>query len=284
MFLKTVDNVTGVSFVEKTEADPEGYLEVPSLPYYSDYQKYMIQATFTPRPYALLADESIPSYTISYYDETGGSQTKSAYKEWYRYTEWLRDPSAEYITADHGLYKWAGAAGTGNYPADPDDGSGFRGQIRQLIPSSTWRLNWYKVPYNYTLSDNSYFEKYIGYVNQQAIWGFDAGEILLEAVKILNVYSPPFPEFTSYTGFDSVSQDKLSDVQFVFKSVNRTAAISATPTNSNDVVGGHNLNLYAPSKKYYYVEAGRTGSKGSGRSIYPSIPMDILFQNPDGPA
>ena len=101
---------------------------------------------------------------------------------------------------------WAG--GPVNGPAD--NSGGGTGQIRKLIGSSTWRVRWYCVPYPYVLSDNSYFEKYIGYVNQQTIFGWRPGQALLLAVNVLDVYSPPFPEFTSYTGHDAgVSQDKL---------------------------------------------------------------------------
>lgn len=284
-FLRNVDNAAGVSFIEKVAADPGGYLEVPPLPYYSDYQKYEIQATFEPRPYALISDDSIPQYTINYYTSTGASATKTAFREYYRYIEWTRQPAAEYITAEFGQYVWAGATGTGNHPANPDDNTGItKGQIRVLLPSSTWKIKWHMVPYQYVLSDNTYFDRYCGHVNQAAIFGFAAGEALVQAVNVLDVYSPPFPEFTTYTGYDSVSQDKLCDLEIVIHAVRRTPTVAVTPTNASHIAGGHNCVIYAPNGKAYYAESGRTGSRGSGTPIYPSFPLDLLFQNPDGPA
>lgn len=281
LFLSSIDNAQGISFTEKGESDPDGYLEVPALPYYADYQKYAVQATFNPRPYALIPDEGIQSYTISYYTSTGASATKTAFREYWRNTEWLRAPSAEYLTADLGQWKIAGNAVS---PIPVDLASAGRGQIRQLTPSSVYKLNWYKVPYNYVLSDNTYFDRYIGHVNQAAIWGFTAGEALIQAINVLKVYSPPFPEFTSYGGYEAVSQDKLCDIEFVFLAVRRTAEVAVTTTNSSHVVGGHNCIVFAPNGKFYYVENNRSGAKGTGYPIYPSVPFDLLFQNPDGPA
>lgn len=281
LFLQNVDNAQGVNFQQKEQADPDGYLEVASLPYYSEYEKYSIQATFSPRPYALIRDEEIPQYTISYYDSAGSPQTKRAYNEDWRYVEWHRGPAAEYLTADLGTWKFAS---TGTYPTNPVDGSSAgRGTIRQLVPASTWRLIWHKVPYNYVLSSNTYFDRYIGHINQKAIWGFSPGEALMQAINVLRVYSPQFPEFTSYGGYDVVSQDKLCDIEFVMLAVKRTATVSVTPSNASHIVGGHNCVTFAPNGKHYYVENFRTGSAGSGKPIYNSVPFDLFFQNPDAP-
>lgn len=283
LYLRDIDNGQGVSFLEKIESDPEGYLEAPALEYASKYEWYELQAKFEPRPYAVLDDASITGYTISGYEADGDAFTKTAYHEDWRYVEWQRRPAAEYLTADKGQFKWAANGAPTGGPAD--NKSAGVGVIRKLLPSAVWVLKWHCVPYSYVLSDLTYFSNYIGHVNQQAIWGFGVGEALLQAVNITDIYSPAFPDFTAYSGYTTISQDKLCDIEFVLlEAPGRTATVAVTPTNLSHVVGGHNLAFHAPSSKWYYVENFRTGSMGSGVPIYPSIPFDLLFQNPDGPA
>src|SRR5436190_373541 len=149
MYLKNVDNCTGISFVEKVVSDPEGQLDAPVLPFFANYAKYEIQATFEPRPYAVISDDRIEHYVIDYYDVNGGVQSKTAWREWWRYTEWLRQPGAEYLTADRGQYKFAAPGGLGGIDSPLDNTAAGQGQIRVLLPSSVWKINWFRVPYQY---------------------------------------------------------------------------------------------------------------------------------------
>lgn len=288
LFLKNIDNVQGISFNGKVAADPDGILEAPSLPFFADYETYKIQVTFEPRTYPLFQDESIERYTLSYYLENDNgivaATTKTAWKEWHRYVEWDRSPAAEWLTADIGANTWSTPGGDGGAAGPVDDSTAGAGQIRVLQPASTYKLRWYKVPYNYVLSDVSYFDIYEGHVNQLAWQGFAPGTALLLAVNTLRVYTAPFPEFNSYAGYDVVSQDKLCDLEFVILYVRRTAAISVSPTNRSHIINGHNSIVFARNSKYYYLEGFKGASlAGTGNPIYPSVPFELLFQNPDGP-
>lgn len=282
LFLRILDNIQGVNFIEKVASDPEGLLEAPPIPYYANYTYYEFQASFESRPYTLISNDAIPSYSISYFDAAGAPQTKSAWKEEWRYTEWVRQPAAEYLTADKGQWRWAVPGGGGG--ADPTDNtSAGVGQIRVLISSATWKVIWHAVPYNYVLSDKSYFDQYMGHVNQQDWQGFKAGHGLLQAVNVLRIYEPPFPSFENFTGRDTVSQEKLCDLELVILEARRTPSVAVTPSNASHIASGHNCTIYAPNSKYYYVENFRSGAAGSGKPIYPSVPFDLFFQNPDGP-
>lgn len=288
LFLKNVDNAVGVSFTEKQDADPEGTLEAPALPFWADYQKYIIQATFEPRPYILLQDQSMTKFDLSYYLENDNGAVaptvKSCWKEWWRYVEWIRQPAAEYLTADIGINTWSTPGGDGAAAGPLDKTSAGTGQIRVLQPAATWKINWYKVPYNYVLSDNSYFDKYLGHINQFAWGGFAVGAGLLQAVTVLRVYPSPFPEFNAYAGHDVVAQDKLCDLEFMILEVRRTPSIVVSPTNRSHIAAGHNCILYAKNGLYYYLENFKVGGvAGTGKPIYPSAPFELLFQNPDGP-
>lgn len=289
LYLKNVDNVVGVSFVEKIDADPDGQLDAPVMPYYANYTEYEVTATFEPRPYAVLSDDTIEQYSLTYYGPddtgTGGGETLNGYYEWYRYTEWLRMPAAEYLTADIGQFVFANPGGAGDTTGPSDRTSAGKGQTRFLVPSSTWKVNWYRVPYSYVLSTNSYFDGYMGHVNQFEWEGFDPGEALMQAINVTRVYPPPFPEFDEYEGRSVVSQAKLCDIEFVIHAVERTIATPVTPLNRSHIAGGHNLVAFAPNGKYYYAENFRanTTAAGQGKPIYPSVPFDIFFQNPDAP-
>lgn len=283
-YLQSVDNCVGVSFVQKTASNPGGYLEAPALNYFSSYDKYELQATFTPRTYALVRDESIPPFTLTYSVPNQSSTTttsKACFREYWRYIEWVTAPAAEYLTADKGQYKWAAAGGAGGINSPVDNTSAGTGQIRYLLPSATWKIIWHKVPYSYLLSTNSYLMRYIGYVNQNAFYRFSPGYALLQAVNVLRVYSPPFPSFDNWTGASVVSQNKLCDIELVILEARRDPAIAVTPANTSHIAAGHNLALFAPNGKFYYVENFRAGSAGSGKPVYDSIPFELLFQNPD---
>lgn len=282
LYVRSIDNIQGIGFVDKEVSDPYGELEIPAIPYKSTYQKYEVQATFEGRPYVMLDDDSIPSASLTYYTISGTPVTRTIWNEWYRNVVWERDPAAEYLTADLGEYRFSvtGAPATGN-PVDL--ASAGKGQIRQLIPSSTWRAIWYGVPYQYVLSSNTYFDRLQGHVNKNEWEGFTPGEALLQAVRVLKVYSPPLPTFESYGGFNIPSPAKLCNLQFDFHAVKRTPTTAVTPTNLNHVAAGHNCIYWGSwaSGRTHYVENFRTGAAGTGVPVYPSTAFELLFQNPD---
>ena len=75
------------------------------------------------------------------------------------------------------------------------------------------------------------------------------------------------------------------DLEFIIQTNNRVAINPPTPVNANFVVDGHNTAVYAQNNNFYYIENGRERGDppGVGYAVYPSVPLDLLFQNPDGP-
>lgn len=278
-FCRDFDNIQGVSFQEKVETDPEGLLEVPGYPFATKYQLYEIQARFEPRSYPMLMDANIPSYTLTWYDADGASQSRTAYREWWRNVTWVSSPAAEYLTADKGMNTFSIPTPITGSPSD--GASAGVGVIRKLIPGTVWHARWHYVPYSYVLSTQSYFSRYIGHVNQTEWEGFPAGHALLQAVSIDDIEPVPFPEFYSYGGAVHPSQEKTCSVTFVILEANRTAAVTVVPTNPNHIAAGHNVVPWAGDMKYYYCEAFKTGGPGTGVPIYPSTVFELLFQNPD---
>lgn len=283
MFLRNVDNVTGISFEAKQDSDPEGTLEAPAMPYWADYNTYEITATFEPRPYLMARDETISKSSITYYTDDGVGHNQDVWNEWWRYVEWLPQPASEYLTADIGQARWS-APGGNPLNGDPVDGSGASpGMARMLLSSRTWKVTWYAVPYQYVLSDNEVYTTAIGRVNQLSWGGFAPGHALLQAVAVPRVYTAPFPEFTSYAGYDLVGQDKLCDIEFTILEVKRTPTISVTPTNASHVAAGHNCFPFRVNHKFYYMEHFRKNNDAAGTGVptYLSYPFEFLFQNPE---
>lgn len=284
LFLRNIDNATGISFTGKQAADPEGTLEVATLPYWAEYRKYEVQASFEPRPYLMARDESIPKTTFTYYDDDGDPVAAESWCEWWRYTTFDAAPASETLVAEIGQMRWA-APGIGQATATaPKDGSGVeQGLTRILLPSITWKVTWYGAPYSYVLSDYCVFLDVIGRINQNEWAGFAPGAALLQAVNVQRIYPPPFPDFTTYNGYDLIGQDKLCDIEFTILEVNRTPDIAVTPVNRSHIAANHNCMPYRAGHRYYYVESFRpeNAPAGTGEPPYLSYPFEFLTNNPD---
>lgn len=280
LFLSDLDSVTGTSFDEKVEADPYAALEVPCLPYYAKYAIYEAQGRFESRPYPLIPDNSIPIETVNYYDTAGNPQSTTVPCEWWRYCTWTPSPAADWLTAEKG--QWLFSIPT-PFSNGPQDRASWPGAIRELMSTVVWTLTWHFVPYSYILSTNSYLTRFVGMINQQAWEGFNPGAIQLQAVQLVDVFSPPFPEMVSYAGVNAVSQEKLCTVNLIFLEVFRTAASPVTPVNPSHIANYHNTAIHGIDGRAYYFEANRSGSPGTGRPLYDSVPFQLIFKNPDAP-
>ncbi len=286
LFLRDIPSLQGVSFIGKVASDPDSTLEVIPLPAFSDYRKYKTTMTFEPRPYLQTTDDRIPQETITWYTDDGLNHNSQVWDEWFRYTTFYPEPASETLVAEIGQLRWAtdltippGAPD----PKKPVDGSGVGGGVtRLLMPSMTWKVTWFAVPYGYVLSNKNAFLTAIGRINQLDWAGYSAGSMLLQAVNVLRIYPPPFPDFVPYDGYDLVGQDKLCDLEFTMLEVKRVAGTTIVPDNPSHIASGHNVLPYKATHQFYYAESFRgTGAAGTGEPPYLSYPFQFLFQNPD---
>lgn len=286
LFCERISNVEGIQFEEKLgyEADTGfGFdLEYEAIPLanYARYRAYEMQLEFIPRPYALLRDNQIPFKENSWWDVNDtllAPQFFLSKQEYFRFTEMQVVPAGEYITAAAGAFLYRVNANPAGLNIQNRMVSAA--QLRLFVPSTAIRFSWYQVPYSFVLSSNSYFDRYSGRVNQADWYGFPKGTLLLNSVDTLKVYTPPFPTFTSTTGNFFPSQSKLCDLQFNMTFKNPTLAAAYTPgalEPPGNIPAGHNLVPNGQTNQYYYATSDYTG-----QAIYPSVPFNLFFRNPD---
>ena len=286
MFCERISNIEGIQFQEKVGPNDSingipVQLEADTLSNYARYHTYELTLEFLPRPYALLKDNQLIDETTAWWDTTNTlllPQFFTSRSEYYRYTELKEVPAGEYLTAQQGMFQFRMDANPAGLNLK-DQAVGM-GQLRLYVNSRGIQLIWSQVPYSFVLSGNSYFDRYGGRVNQQDWYGFAKGTLLMTSVDVLRVYTPPFPEFVPFNGSFFPSQQKLCDLQFnlVYKNPPIGQAYTYNPLtdNPNNVAAGHNLVPSSLTGKYYYATNQQTGL-----AIYPSVPFNLFFRNPD---
>lgn len=278
LFCDRIANIEGLGFKQKVNSRAEEaigiFVEAEPIQYYARYKQYEITAEFSPRPYPVLLDTSIPRKFIVYYKDDGAAQNDFYASEWLRYVEIVEKPAAEYLTAVNGqlVFKMDVNPGWG----DIKDKAVPGGQLRQLIQSVMLEVKWHQVPYSFLLSTNSYIDRCMGRVNQNAWNNYPAGSLLLHSMTVDRVYTPPFPEWIPFNGAFVPSQQKMCDLTFHMMKKNIAPKQAYTVTNNSHVPYGHNVIFNTQDTNWYYVE-----NKVSGLPLYPSFPFELLFTNPD---
>jgi hypothetical protein len=285
LFCERISNGQGVQFKDKRSSTGEENgvtvdLEADPFPYYARYESYELALEFLPRPYAVVTDQQLQRKTIQWWDiDTPAANPLSfdVQTEWWRYLELDQQPAGDYITAAQGAFLF-------RMDSNP---TGFTlqnvgiptGQLKLYISAKAVKFRWYQVPFAWVISANSYFDKYTGRVNQYEFYNYPKGTLLLNSVEVMRVYTQPFPEFVPYNGAFLPSQQKLCDLQFNCVYRNPTLAKAYTPGGSeskNNIIGGHNLIPCHVDNKFYYGT-----NENNNLAIYPSVPFEIFFRNPD---
>lgn len=286
MFCERISSIDGIQFKEKLGPNDTinglpVQLEGDTLSNYARYDTYELTLEFLPRPYALLKDNQLSDELTAWWDITDtlilpqifGNKT-----EYWRFTELKEVPAGEYLTAQQGMFQFRMDSNPSGLNLK-DQAVGM-GQLRLFVNSRGIQFIWHQVPYSFVLSGNSYFDRYSGRVNQFDWYGFPKGTLLLTSVDVLRVYTPPFPEFVPFNGSYFPSQAKLCDLQFnmIFKNppIGQPYTYNPLTDNPNNVAAGHNLVPSSLTGKYYYATNQQTGL-----AIYPSVPFNLFFRNPD---
>lgn len=300
LFADDIAEYGGRGVPVQTESPSISNMETAALEYYAQYPCYEFDVSFTPRPYAHVADEDIPtSDDLPWFDETGTGQPGSYAAEWLRYTDVLASPTAEWLTAQAGQFVIDVASGF-----KPDGVQSAHGQLRMLVAQNMLKTTWYEVPYPYIETGSSAIVsnvlKGLGHVNQFEWRGYPAGSLLLEAVGVER-YTAPIPKSRPWEGLtETYAFDKLCDITFVFLHVNRNigpdagvnifgvpvvAPATATPrapTNRNTIQAHWNLVPYAHMGNSWYFARTQIAlfPDANDRPLFPSLPFEFLFTNP----
>lgn len=283
LFCERISNIEGVEFDSKIDVEEEAaffdtYVEAPPLNYYARYKRYELSLDFTPRPYAVLPDTSIKTFTETFTNEAGAVEIKEYAEEYLRYTEYRRTPSSEFLTAENGQMVWKMDSNPTPPPVVTLQNTAVAGgQLRMLIRSAQVEYKFYEVPYSFITSPNSFITRATGHVNQFEWNGHPAGSLLMLGASVDKVYTPLFPEWIE-TGAGSVvpSQQKLCDLTFNMLERDQAPAIAYAGVTGNDVAYGHNL-LFNPQTALWYYAV----NQNTGKPTYSSFPFSLLFANPD---
>ncbi len=299
LICESIGNVAGLGNPGAAIAsNPYGILEAPTVDYFALYPAYAFSGvTFTPRPYASLKDDDIPTGTLVYTDVEGTTQTSDYAQEWLRYTDVETVPAGEYITAQAGQFVFDVASGF-----SPDGRPAGNGQLRMFVKRKMIKVTWYCVPYEYIDTGDSslpsWIELGLGCVNQFDWWNYKAGSMLLEGVMV-NRYTPAVPKSIVWNGSGLVSyaNQKLCDISFMFSHLypvigkdtlkifgleaGGNRATPRAPKNDNVIQAGHNLVPYAHQMGWFYARTKIPGYTASdNQPLYPSFPFQLLFANP----
>jgi len=271
--------VQGDDFVAEV-TDPDDVLEAQPPAKRIIWHSYEFTVNFAPVPYAMVRDERILKTESAWYDFSGVLQPFFYVNEWVRYTDLEVRPREEFIKAKQGQMKFRTAANKPNAP--------YPGVSSMPLPNDSIMLTWYRVPYRYVKSANSYLRRYRFCVNQFAWEGFDAGELLYKGFTVRR-YSPPIVGLDEKWDVGVTSTEKLCDITIEFIATDRAAtdppATTDPPysdTNRNWVMNGFNLAPYWRNRKYYYVSmVAKPPDFPDEVPMFRSFPVEILFTDPD---
>lgn len=280
LYASNISSCRGIGVPIKTTAAAE--LETPPLPFFALYPEYELTVDFTPRPYAVLADLTVPVKKNQYWYNAAGAQQLSTFaQEWTRFTDYQVHPQPETITAQQGTMQFATQSGgaPNTYPLDA--------LIRKTIPNQLIKMKWYQVPYRYVESANSYLDSLAGSINQNAWYGWPAGS-LLYLNFLPHRYTPPVQALDLWLP-GQYSTEKWCDIEFSFIQTNRTGTdlpqgtvVPGRPdmqnANPNWLAAGHNLLPWLTTLSYYYATSPIAGSPAP---TWPSSPFELLFTDPD---
>ena len=279
-----IPGIKGLGEFTKTDAVP-GF-EVAPFPEFALYKNYWLSVEFQPLPFPVCNDVVIQVRTGGWYDDTSttGTPSRGIYRyaeEWNRFTDYDFTPQFENITAQKGNMKF-------NCSANPPNTHTFPAMPRVFLPNQMLKITWYRVPYRFITSTNSYITRMVGRVNQNpwnnGIQQFAPGTLLYLSYNAKR-YTPPIQ--TQIWNGDVFTYEKYVNLEFVFSYTTRLAGatVSTAPPSQNFIAAGHNLqNWLSGDRKFYYVESAPTTGSGIQKTpIWRSAPIELLFTDPDSP-
>lgn len=265
LFAERVSTIEGYQY--NTTDMAELTLEAPAIEYYAKYTYARVVVEFSPRPYALFADDSIGEDTIDYYSDSGNSESADVVYEYWRYTTYKSKPSVEYLTAQHGQFRM---------DTPTPDPVAFPGQVRLIKKSKALTITWHQVPQSVAEGDNIF--NGLGRVNQQDWWGYAAGTLLLLGIETSDPVPPPFPELVTDPDLSTSvpATEKICNITFNMLYCEPDIGGVTSPDNPSHIAYGHNLFPWFKDMGYYYAAVGNA-NVAEGYPAFLSYPFDLLF-------
>jgi hypothetical protein len=242
---------------EEVPTDADMALLPAATATYLRYCKYDLQTTFESVPYAVYPDSDVEMAQGSWYDDvdtgTGAAKTFTWANEHVRFVDWPRFPATEFVQYKHGQMVFRTESKAKPHKAP------FPGLVRLPLRKRLLKAMWYRVPEHYVTHQDSYLDRFLWRINQNAVtWNgetFDPGELLYAGYSVPRRQVPPFPEEESeWPGF--FVNDKILDIELTFLICywsDPDAPTQATLKNRNFIAAGHNLEMNWADRKPHYV-------------------------------
>ncbi len=278
LYCSSIQSLQGIGSYEKIDAEPVIEGDVV-LPFYALWDWYEFLTEFAPRQYAVEPDSNINIKSSSWYDDTGALQSFDYAEEWLRYTHYDQVPSFEALTAQNGQFVFEGTS-CANLSA-------FVAMPKMYLPNQVVKFTWHQIPYRYVYSTNSYFDRWIGRINQNAWYEWNAGELLYLGFNLKRYTAvgstSASPFFTGVLG-----TRKMCDIEFTFLQTKRSSSdLKTAPSNRNFIQKGHNLLPWLVDRQFHFaltnpaLDPSKLCSKPSPTPSFLSFPLEVMFTDPD---
>jgi hypothetical protein len=256
----------------------------------SHYEEYHWSVEFVSKPYLILDNDRISVVSsdpatgdpVVWFNEAGVSKPYFYATEWQRYTTSELLPAVNWVTATQGQMVFR--TGSGAAPnAVP-----FPGMPKMRMPDSTYRLTFRAIPYRWVTSANSYFERFLGYLNQDRWFQFGPGALAYQSYSF-NVYCPPVQQKEDIQGVNGLI--RLCDVDMLFSVTRRKCSdppdTTAGTWNKNWIPAGFNCQPWfgpsASARRFHFATV-QSADASLRAPMWPSGPLPrILFTDPDAP-
>lgn len=286
MYASGINPVRGLGQAYKFPSQPQ--LEAPPLPDFSAYPNYEFTVEFTPRPYVIAQDASVPLLqNKTFYNTANAAQTVFFAGEWVRFANWWYERKFESLTARQGFMKFRSQNATG--PPNVQSVT-YADMPRLFMPDSILHIIWHQVPYRYIYSTNSYIDNLIGYINQNAWTVWNPGELLYIGYTAIP-YTPPVQQLDAqYTGTTGsiYSAEKWVDVNMMFlrtkRNLNSNNELLNSTGNRNWIQAGWNLLPWLGDRNFHYattVGPSPDTDATKWRPLFQSTEFGLLFTDPD---
>lgn len=320
LYADRISSIRGIGLERKVEGDiTTDLLSVDTspatswqyvAPYFVVYDKYEVTVEFSARPYLVVSDETMDAlneeypgdYRIdgadgTYYMDDGSQNAASGnpIREYERYTTYVTEPSAEFLTMKGGAYKFSSDVSQVNNQTIV----GFYGKT--LLPKVVLKVTWFQIPYQFVdpandASTNIY--EALGRVNQNEWFGYEPGELLFTGFTSTPKMKQQF-DFNSYALSDVMDLPTLDSLLYadivlsflyipVFSTTTSGTPYPSSPAgvinpdNESYINAGHNLAQSNINKKYYPVISEDVDSPAppnnlKKKPIYDSYPFELIF-------
>jgi|SRR5215469_793871 len=286
LYAETISDYAGLggAFIKEASGQSVGGAssDYPVFPEYARYPEYRLDIEFANRLYPIVSNTDLGGAQVIAWNDDTGTGANVAMKCWdtFEYNRWTwitGGPKENILTAKQGQMV-LDVAGTAQV---------FPNMPQMPMPDGVVKITWYEVPWSFVRPERggpSYFQQYMGRVNQFDFLNWRAGELLYITIQ-------PRPYTCSLP--DAVGKPVyLCDIDILCLETSRLLAAGdpvPAPALANWIAEGWNLQPFWKDRQFHYAHVGALASAPGGQAVpankqtptWKSFPIQMLWSNPD---